>query len=32
MECPRRVAIDAMKFAEMSPDPDPIVLEEGVYG
>lgn len=27
----RDIAIAAMKFAENSPDPDPIVLEEGVF-
>lgn len=27
----REIAIAAMKFAENSPDPDPIVLEEGVF-
>lgn len=27
----REIAINAMKFAENSPDPDPIVLEEGVF-
>ena len=27
----RQLAVDAMKFAEESPDPDPIVLEEGVF-
>ncbi len=27
----REIAIEAMKFAENSPDPDPIVLEEGVF-
>ncbi len=27
----RTIAVDAMKFAEESPDPDPIVLEEGVF-
>ncbi len=27
----REIAISAMKFAENSPDPDPIVLEEGVF-
>lgn len=27
----REMAIGAMKFAENSPDPDPIVLEEGVF-
>lgn len=27
----RSIAIDAMHYAEQSPDPDPIVLEEGVF-
>ena len=27
----RKKAIDAMSFAENSPDPDPIILEEGVF-
>jgi TPP-dependent pyruvate/acetoin dehydrogenase alpha subunit len=27
----RKIAIDAMQFAEQSPDPNPIVLEEGVF-
>ncbi len=27
----REIALDAMNFAENSPDPDPIVIEEGVF-